>query len=480
MHLADADVNAAGDAGRQHIQRQLYAHAFTRFLNYMSSILQTRQLKNMYTTAHELGLDSFLVDLRHLCAHGHDLPALDVFQRSATHLLDWLHTFYWQREHEHIRDAHVQDVRPPKAADYQAYVESLLHVYDTCTEALFRRCRLLSDLRGGQPFADEQQAWSLKKYGVYHKLDRLTVIAGRVTNELAQLAARESRVRGNDVIFCEALLRCQYFMSSAAAAQQPKRSEAQQQRIGELVALHQNLFRALAVCGLVEPCFQALIALCEDEHAPEQRRRGAQFWANRVAEGFALFKRVKRVFKAKKERNAEFELDLAPLNTDGMTKEMREVYRRLGVNCGEVLIFGDTIRRPWTLTFSRRYMQERAVVVNEFTRAVLERCMELVEPALTDAEVAQLRGLMALMVRADEEGSASEGTQQSGSTVDDVVYAVDERAEEQVTRLVGAEEVVAEAALEVDAEGQKQWGVWSEVSDGFDWKAVPLGRVPWE
>lgn len=471
MHLLDDETV---DPGRQQAQRQLYAHAFTRFLNYMSSILQTRQLKTMYSTAQELGLDSFLVDLRHLCAHGHDLPALDVFQRSATHLLDWLHSFYWQREHEHIRDAHVQDVRSPKAAEYQAYVESLLHVYDTCTEALYRRCRLLGDIRGGQPFADEQQAWSLKKYGVYHKLDRLSIIAGRVTNELAQLAARESRVRGNDIIFCEALLRCQFFMASAAAAQQPKRTDAQQQRIVELVALHQNLFRALAICGLVETCFHALIALCEDEHETAVRRSGAQFWANRVAEGFALFKQVKRVFKAKKERNAEFELDLAPLNTDGMTKEMRDVYRRMGVNCGEVLIFGDTIRRPWTLTFSRRYMHERAVAVNEYTRAVLERCMGLVEPALTEAESGQLLGLMALMVKSDEE--SGEGTQQSGSTVDEV-YAVDE-VEERVIRMESTAE--AEAALEVEAEGQNQWGVWSEVSDDHNWKAVPLGRVPWE
>lgn len=460
LPITDANARAASakpTPARRHNMRKLYAHAFTRFLNYMSSILQTRQLKTMYSTAQQLGLDSFLVDLRHMCAHGHDLPALDVFQRTAVHLIEWLHEFYWRREFEHIEDASVADVRPQRAVDFEAYVESLLHVYDTAAEALLRRCRVLGDIKAdGKPFEDAQQPWSLKKYGAYHKLDRLSVVLARVINELTELAAREARVRGTDQIFCTVVLRCRYLMASAAAAataESAQSTQTTQQRVNELIAQHQNLFRSLAVCGFIETFFGCLVAICEDEHESEERRRGAQFWAEQVVSGFILFKEVKRAFRTRKERNAAFEMDLAPLNTEAMTPEIRELYKRLGVNCGGVLIFGDTLRRPWTLTFTREYMIERASLVNEYTRPVLEKCVELVEPALTAAECEHLRGLMAVYVE-------SEG--------DVTLIPVEEELE-----VTGPVEMEAEdaAAIEDDvvlnADGLKTYGIWSEVSGEF-------------
>lgn len=180
----------------------------------MSSILQTRYLKTMYMTARELGLDSFMVDLRHLCAHGHDLPDLDVFQRSAEYLLDWLHNFYWKRELQTIQDANVQDVHQDRSLDYQEFLSSLFHVYDTATEALHNSCRYLNDIKDDQPF-DEATAKSLKAYGNYHKLDRLSVIVTKVSNELVALASQEIKIRGNDEIFCHVLLQCQFFLSTA-------------------------------------------------------------------------------------------------------------------------------------------------------------------------------------------------------------------------------------------------------------------------
>lgn len=180
----------------------------------MSSILQTRQLKSMYMTAKELGLDSFMVDLRHLCAHGHDLPDLDVFQRSATYLLDWLHTFYWKRELETIEDAQVHNVHQDRSLEYEEFLASLFHVYDTATEALHNSCRMLKDIKTGHPF-DEETAKSLKAYGNYHKLDRLSVIVTKVSNEMVSLASQEIKIRGNDEIFCHVLLQCPFFLTTA-------------------------------------------------------------------------------------------------------------------------------------------------------------------------------------------------------------------------------------------------------------------------
>jgi len=59
-----------------------YASAFTRFYNFMSSIIQGHNMTSMYETARELGLQSFIVDLRHLCAHGQELPPVEVLRKT--------------------------------------------------------------------------------------------------------------------------------------------------------------------------------------------------------------------------------------------------------------------------------------------------------------------------------------------------------------------------------------------------------------
>lgn len=70
----------------------------------------------------------------------------------------------------------------------------------------------------------------------------------------------------------------------------------------DFVGLHQNLYRSMAICGYIETSFRILVDICEDDHEEDTRRRGAQFWANQIATGFILFKEVKRLFKAKKDK----------------------------------------------------------------------------------------------------------------------------------------------------------------------------------
>lgn len=426
----------------------------------MSSILQTRQLKSMYMTAKELGLDSFMVDLRHLCAHGHDLPDLDVFQRSATYLLDWLHTFYWRRELRTIEDAHVHQVHQDRSVDYEAFLASLFHVYDTATEALHNSCRMLKDIGAGHPF-DEDTAKSLKAYGKYHMLDRLSVIVTKVSNELVTAASDQMKIRGNDEIFCHVLLQCPFFMATAASYSTVDATSSADLRghAADFVNQHQNLFRSLAICGFIEPCFHRLVQICEDDHESAVRRSGAQFWANQIAAGFLLFVDVKRAFKKRKERNGDFVIDLAPLNTDAMNDDIRAVYRRLGVNCSGVLIFGDTIRRPWTLTFSRHFVDEHLAAVNGYTKAVLAKCMRLVDPPLTGDEHARLTQIMATYV--EESGTAKEAgggevVSKMGETTTDTIYTVEEH-------LLRMETTAAEVADAMSL-GEKTCGIWSECS----------------
>ena len=55
----------------------LYSTSLTKFVNFAASFQMGQG--TMYKSAYFLGIDSFIIDLRHLCAHGKQTPNLEVF-----------------------------------------------------------------------------------------------------------------------------------------------------------------------------------------------------------------------------------------------------------------------------------------------------------------------------------------------------------------------------------------------------------------
>lgn len=72
-------------------------------------------------------------------------------------------------------------------------------------------------------------------------------------------------------------------------------------------------------------------------------------------------------------QNAKFDVDLAPINTDIMTDDIKKIYKELGVNCRGTLIFGDTARRPWSLQFDRDFLIERSTNINAYTVDIVKK-----------------------------------------------------------------------------------------------------------
>ena len=209
----DQCTNSSSSTSQSNELRTMYSNAFTRFLNYMSSIMQNKYLKTMYMTAKELGIESFLVDLRHLCAHGQVMPSLDVFRRTATYCLKWLKDFYWNREINAIQDADVNDVRLKSAVEFEEGVRGLFTVYDAATEAIARKFKYIEDIPGDCIEASYLE--SLRACGILYRTRRLAVIVTNVTNDLTALASRESKVRGNGQLFCDVLFKSRYFIETA-------------------------------------------------------------------------------------------------------------------------------------------------------------------------------------------------------------------------------------------------------------------------
>lgn len=163
-------------------------------------------------------------------------------------------------------------------------------------------------------------------------------------------------------------------------------------------------------------------------------------------------------------------MDFEVVNTDVMTKDMRNVYKELGVRCNGILIFGDSIRRPWTLSFDRNYINDRIGAVNEFTAAVIEKCLSLTEPPLTRDQFDHLRNLIVLYVP----GSEWEQGEKIETDNEAAVFTVEEH-------LPNDDEAAADASkVVINAHGERTYGVWTKCTDPINWSAIPLGRLPWE
>lgn len=277
--------------------RVMYSNAFTKFVNYMSSIIRGRTLQNMYSTARELGIESFLIDLRHLCAHGQIMPALDICRRTSIYCMNWLKTFYWDRELKIIQDATVRDVRLKSSLELENSVREMLILYDAATEAIAIGCKTVDDALNKNVF-NEKYAYELKEYSEQMYQKKLTFIATKAINNLANLSNSNGRDRGNANIYFDILLECQYFMQRSASCWSKNKSD----QIAKFVGLHQNLFRLLAISDFINAFFKRFVSICEDDTENDEHRKAASFWATQIAAGFISFKEFKNVYKLKKEK----------------------------------------------------------------------------------------------------------------------------------------------------------------------------------
>lgn len=289
--------------------RSMYANAFTRFVNYMSSIMRSRTVQSMYSTARELGMEPFLIDLRHLCAHGQVLPSLELSRRTTDYCLRWLREFYWDRERNFIVDACVRDVRLKSSLELEQSIGEWFALYDAATEALmagYKNVDDLTDTSSHQLRLSPTNIQRLKEFSFDMRQYKLSFIANKAINELAWLSNSNDRDRGDAQIYCGVLLNdCEYFVKRSAEYYRSMSKSEQQQAI-KFIGIHQNLFRMFAICDFINSMFLRLVHLCEDETANVDERCAASFWAQEIATGFLVFKEFKMLYKRKKENVIEF------------------------------------------------------------------------------------------------------------------------------------------------------------------------------
>lgn len=359
-----------------------YASAFTRFYNFMSSIIQGHNMSSMYETAKELGLQSFIVDLRHLCAHGQELPPVEVLRNTSNHCLEWLRTYYWLPHMETMSNLDAGKLHRKDKLKFEKAVTDLLEIYDLTLECHIKgaeKLKAISKLKSSGEFN------KIRVYSSSKKAKTSKEILSAVLGDLSALVKKESSSMKDLLdIYTKCLLKMKYFLGVGLEIDDNE---------DVIIAATQGLFRLLAVQGYIEKVFLALVQLSENQNESEQRRLGASYWAKKMLETFGMLFRMKRMYKAEldlvsintecvNDENTKIffifqndklkPADFATLNTDKISKTMRSLLVHSNADLSVTLIFGDNPKKSRSLIFDRDFIMQRVDAFSNYSAPILK------------------------------------------------------------------------------------------------------------
>lgn len=351
--------------------QMMYSSAFTRFVNYMTSINQTGQFKNMYASTKELGLESFLVDLRHICAHGKQMPSLDVLKRTAVYCLNWLKQFYWDRELKTISNVKANDLRSTEQNNLISDLNDIFELYDKSSEIIFKGFTHINHVI---PILKNEHFQIIKS----HKSDELDqkkiqTISKDTLNRFINRAKMNKMIPDYKHILLHILLGTNRFFIEA-----PFHESAVESNVENLsINTYQILFRLIASLGLIEDFFNMLIKIMENRDEPLPIRSGASFWLDHILHGFFFLTKLKRVVKKKMDLNPTYKLDLFLINTKNIPKTLIALCEELGYDQKCHLVFGESELHPIHFVLKKQFLMKRILNVNEISANFVRHCIEL-------------------------------------------------------------------------------------------------------
>lgn len=468
------DLNKNGKDGAD--IKNLYSGAFTRFINYLTESYQQSGAGRRGSIARrvkEIGIESFLVELRHLCAHSSMTISIDVFRRSAEYCMNWLKVCYWQRELQQMQSCEISQIHTePLVSKHDSDLKYMANIYDVVTNAIHKGAQTMST---AEKKLTPPRFRLLQEHSRANKIDKLNTIVFEIVRYLSENLTI-ARTPKTVPAVCDAFLSCEYMFEA------PVKGNTQ-----GLASIHQRFFQMLVARGYIQTYLEKLIEICEDDQQSNERRLGAKFWAIEVALAFRLLKKFKKIIKSLPEQSHRC---VRREYTKKMTGTVRAIYEnKLRVDLQNTIIIAMSANCPWHLRLSRTYLIKRILNVNKYTKEILPIILALAEPHLKLSQRENLEAAMekytisylSVIDDGDVEQEADHPADKtstpkragSGKHQQSKVYTIDD-----VMNAVGAN---VSGAAEQKPKQPRKFGVWTEVpADGMEWGKCPLGKLIWD
>ncbi|XP_050074310.1 uncharacterized protein LOC126561960 [Anopheles maculipalpis] len=461
----------ATDSGKATEIKNIYAGAFTRFINFLTEASGPRK-ETIADSVRKIGIETYLVELRHLCAHKSVSISIDVFRRSAQYCMDWLNRSYWQRELACMESVNAWSIMGNYlAGDLLSAMNRILRTYDAVTAARVRKALTLdAAIKSVGLTADEVEL--LEAHAEWRKSARLRVIQNQTVEQLQALKLPPTQVAVNAV--CKAVF------------ENCKRMFRDAELYGEdetvpLAKMHSALFRGLAAMGCVQTFFKQLIVICEQDSVQTAHQRPwATYWAQRIAAGFQLLREFKKHCSTLPPEQVSRYGQASP--RIGLAQNWYE--ERLKCATNHHLMLGLYVDCPWHLRLHRSYVMARLMAMNDYTKDIVPILLTLQEPPLSDEQLQNIKQLTHIYY----DGSDVISTETSGKKN---IPSEDKKANGHYesstkgTQIYTAEDlkdVIANvrnkrksAEEEIPSKRAKQYGLWTEPDVTLDWGKYPLG-----
>uniref|UniRef100_A0A336MF18 CSON000195 protein n=1 Tax=Culicoides sonorensis TaxID=179676 RepID=A0A336MF18_CULSO len=435
-----------GEIASQSDLQSMYSGAFTRFLNYVTSIEQRHKKRTMYSIANQLGIESFLVDLRHLCSHGKDSPSLDVFRRSANYCMNWLKSYYWERELKFIQNVDVTSIKIHNTIRFERNLKRLLLLYDATSEAIHKNCETIEELY--TVVIDVERKDLMRDYIAQLCERNLKKVFNCIVSDLF-MATKSRIVKESYFIFSEQLLKCPYFVASTANVTNKSQFP--------LTKLHQKLFLEMQSNGIISQFFKKCVYVSEDQHEIESNRIAAAYWADKILEGYEIYKKC----------NSNIRLDRYSTKQELVKVELREYnelvefHKKNGIDIENILVLKNWTLNPMEINVDENFVDQRIKNLNENSRIFVKRAILMIFDQIEDQKKRdKYKRILDFINFVDN------SLEKSYAPSKNKIYTL----ENDVLPLVSDE-------LKRKLEEKKSIGIFSEAPNEIDWKTIPIGTI---
>lgn len=475
LALLEADVKALDARYCVEDLQVWYATAFNRFLNFAHSLTMTQC--SMYGAAKELGIHTFIVDIRHLCSHGAALPSLDTFGACSEACKKWLRLFYWDNLLNETKDVTVKDL--PAISGTEAITKEfrfLLSIYDLTCHQIYKRHKVVGEVAKGEitdPFS--QYARSLES-------DNLLLIRAQLLKDCAVILENNRGKLASVHIFCRLVVeQMKYFLADAVTQNSSDNSTAEL----EVTVVHQNFFHMVANAGIVGEVLRTLLTTCIDSSVDEVTRNGAGYWAGQVLRTCRAYREIRRAQQKELSPEDLVKLNWDSINTKSLDKTIERAFGRMGLQRENALLFGVSKRNYWAIGFTKDFIGRQVKHTRAHNKDAHATLLYFAEPPLTDKEIKYHQQSISLFLDPLEAVKKSlemlKSPKVTTTTAVDVPMDVFEIRElEELEELEKEKE--QEKEKDEDSDGDNDgvdMGIWSCPDEGVNWERCPIGSHLW-
>lgn len=426
----------------------LYASSLTKFINFATSF----QINDtsMYRSANKLGLDSFLVDLRHMCAHGKQQPCLEVFRKSHRYCLEWIRKFFWESELKNVTDATSKDIRFDETmADG---LKEKFSLFDMCAELLHKNIVFFDDLTKEDSVS---LRWpTINQFMKEKKVRNFRQGLTSLTEALTRIIESKPMQHNPRTFFHEMLERCGHFMNAADYIDKDNSgvdvdnedddndtppAKRRKRKAVSIVNLYQNIIWQIAKNDYLKLFLDMLYQLSLNESEDANRRASARFWITIILRSLRYY-----------QRYCEFSKNGAILQKK-ITDDIRNIYSyQFDADLKLTIIFVGTQMLPHSLKYSKEFFVQVLNNVDENNVSVCISLLPFVYPPLTTEQLEKIGDLIKIKT---ETRNASKSSTDIIHTVEDFFPTNKETIENNTTNVI-----------------------WQKSTDNIDWSSQPIGK----